>query len=174
MLGRAQILDVPARPPALPREFIDYKTSLTTHLDPLRGCEGNQGLEFSHALPIFATSSHSAIRTSSFVTLDCTTSRRLPASASAKQGPEEGDLVLRCGRVVVLRRTEVLNVPPYLRRNPPGRERSRGTCMNERFIIHIFLASSSTAAEREENDLKGVDARAYPTQRTSKALCACL
>ena len=34
------------------REFIDYKTSMTTHSDPLRGFGGNQGLDFSHALPV--------------------------------------------------------------------------------------------------------------------------
>ena len=31
------------------RQLIDYRTSMTTY--PLRGVGGNQGLEFSHALP---------------------------------------------------------------------------------------------------------------------------
>ena len=33
------------------KELIDYKTSVTKYEDPLRACGGNQGLEFSHALP---------------------------------------------------------------------------------------------------------------------------
>ena len=34
------------------REFIDYKTSLTTFEDPLRGVEGNQG-QPAHYTPLF-------------------------------------------------------------------------------------------------------------------------
>ena len=33
-------------------EFIVYTTSMTTYSDPLRRFGGNQGLEFSHALPV--------------------------------------------------------------------------------------------------------------------------
>ena len=33
------------------REFVDYKTSMTTYSDPLWEFGGNYGLEFSHALP---------------------------------------------------------------------------------------------------------------------------
>jgi len=34
---------------ALKREFIDYKTIMTTYYDSLRGFGGNSGLKFSHA-----------------------------------------------------------------------------------------------------------------------------
>ena len=47
--------------------LIDYKTSMTTYQDPLRGFGDNQGLKFSHALPVVVERSRHLLASKRFV-----------------------------------------------------------------------------------------------------------